>query len=63
MLNQLTELMARERIASFHRRAERDRLVREASIRSPHRAARLPGRGAEALRGKRLTGDGAVGCR
>jgi hypothetical protein len=60
VLNQLTELMARERVASFRREAERYRLVREASIRSRQHAVRSPSRGAGALRGRRLTSHGGV---
>ena len=56
----LIQLMARERVTSLRREAERSRLVREASMRSPQHPARAPGRGARALRGRRLTGGGAV---
>ena len=56
---ELMELVARERVAGFRRDAERYRLVREASIRSPQQAGRFPGRGAR-VRGRRLTGGGAV---
>ena len=61
MLNhQQIELVARERVASLRREAERHRLVREASIRSPRHAVRLPGRGARALRDRCLTGGAAA---
>jgi hypothetical protein len=60
VLDQQIELIARERVASLRREAERHRLVREASFHSPQHAARSPGRGARALRGRRLTGGGAV---
>ena len=60
MLNQHIELVAHERIASLRREAERHRLAREASIRSSQPAACSPGRGAQALRSRRLIGGGAV---
>ena len=57
---ELIQLMARERITSLSREADRYRRVREASIGSPQHPARAPRRGARALRGRRLTGGGAV---
>jgi hypothetical protein len=56
---ELMELVARERVASFRRDAERYRLVREISIRSPQQAGCIPGPGAR-VRGRRLTGGEAV---
>ena len=60
MLNPQIELIARERVAGLRREAEHHRLVREAFFHSLQHAACSPGRGARALRGRRLTGGGAL---
>jgi MFS family permease len=57
---EILQLVARERVESLRREADRHRLVREASIRSPQHPARAPGRTARALRRRGLTGGGAV---